>query len=92
MGHAHPLRSPGGTLRRGYTHHSGHRTKRDAQVGGFRLAAPLTGWNVPPPRRQTAAAVSDCRASAAAAAPTRPASVPICAGTIVRRWTKDRVA
>jgi len=39
-----------------------------------------------------AAAAPSPRTSAAAAAPTSPASVPIWAGTIVRPWTKDRVA
>lgn len=54
----------------------------------LRAAAPYRALQPPTP-----AAVSfDCRLSAAAAAPTRPASVPITAGATVSRRTKDSVA
>lgn len=44
-------------------------------------------------RPLTTAAASPCLPSrAAAAAPTRPASVPVNAGATVRRWTKESAA
>lgn len=80
-------RSTGQTLGQSATRPLGHSA---TQTVGPRLRAAAQERGLQPP---TPAAVSfDCRLSAAAAAPTRPASVPITAGATVSRRTKDSVA